>query len=64
MVGSFRYSDILMKMFYIDLILCVNSWQKTGGAIIMDADATATLHKMGVVATDDTGKFTWFQVGG
>ncbi|WKA06115.1 hypothetical protein VitviT2T_024032 [Vitis vinifera] len=27
----------------------------------MDADATATLHKMGVAATDDISKFTWFE---
>lgn len=41
-----------------------HSWQKAGGAIVMDADATAALHKMGVAATDDISKFTWFEVGG
>ena len=29
----------------------------------MDADATATLHKRGVTATDDSFKFIWNQVG-
>ncbi|KAL6320538.1 hypothetical protein AAG906_007617 [Vitis piasezkii] len=38
-----------------------HSWQKAGGAIVMDADATAALHKMGVAATDDISKFTWFE---
>lgn len=28
----------------------------------MDADATASLHKKGIAATDDSFKFTWFQV--
>lgn len=28
----------------------------------MDADATAALHKRGVLATDDSFKFFWFQV--
>ena len=28
----------------------------------MDADATATLHKRGVAATDDSFKFIWNQV--
>ncbi|KAJ8537036.1 hypothetical protein K7X08_035437 [Anisodus acutangulus] len=32
-----------------------------GGAIAMDADATAALHKKGVAATNDIFKFTWFQ---
>ncbi|KAJ9678391.1 hypothetical protein PVL29_020540 [Vitis rotundifolia] len=35
--------------------------KKAGGAIVMDADATAALHKMGVAATDDINKFTWFE---
>ncbi|WKA06121.1 hypothetical protein VitviT2T_024038 [Vitis vinifera] len=35
--------------------------KKAGGAIVMDADATAALHKMGVAATDDISKFTWFE---
>lgn len=46
------------------LILWLNPWQKAAGGIVMDADATAALHNMGVAATDDTSKFTWFQVGG
>ena len=28
----------------------------------MDADATSALHKRGVAPTDDSFKFTWFQV--
>lgn len=28
----------------------------------MDADATSTLHKTGVSATDDSFKYIWFQV--
>ncbi|KAH6771027.1 Alanyl-tRNA synthetase [Perilla frutescens var. hirtella] len=36
--------------------------KQSGGVIAMDADATATLHKKGVAATDDSFKFTWFQV--
>ncbi|KAL5748565.1 hypothetical protein ACOSQ2_025862 [Xanthoceras sorbifolium] len=35
--------------------------KQAGGAIVMDADATASLHKRGVSATDDSYKFTWFQ---
>ncbi|KAH6815377.1 Alanyl-tRNA synthetase [Perilla frutescens var. frutescens] len=35
--------------------------KQSGGVIAMDADATATLHKKGVAATDDSFKFTWFQ---
>lgn len=50
--------------FYIHVILCSNiiCWQQAGGAIAMDADATAVLHKKGVAATDDTFKFIWFKV--
>lgn len=35
--------------------------KQAGGAIVMDADATAALHKRGVLATDDSFKFIWFQ---
>ncbi|KAJ4710420.1 Alanine--tRNA ligase [Melia azedarach] len=35
--------------------------KQAGGAIVMDADATAALHMRGVSATDDSFKFTWFQ---
>uniref|UniRef100_A0A0D3BME8 Alanine--tRNA ligase n=1 Tax=Brassica oleracea var. oleracea TaxID=109376 RepID=A0A0D3BME8_BRAOL len=35
--------------------------QQAGGAIVMDADATSTLHKTGVLATDDSSKYIWFQ---
>lgn len=35
--------------------------KQAGGAIVMDADATAALHKKGVLATDDSFKFIWFQ---
>ncbi|KAM2655228.1 hypothetical protein EV1_010900 [Malus domestica] len=35
--------------------------KQAGGAIVMDADATATLHKRGVAATDDSFKFIWNQ---
>ncbi|KAK4403775.1 Alanine--tRNA ligase [Sesamum angolense] len=35
--------------------------KQAGGIIGMDADATASLHKKGVAATDDSFKFTWFK---
>ncbi|CAN8302991.1 unnamed protein product [Cochlearia groenlandica] len=35
--------------------------KQAGGAIVMDADATSTLHKGGVLATDDSSKYIWFQ---
>ncbi|KAG5617498.1 hypothetical protein H5410_017322 [Solanum commersonii] len=35
--------------------------KNAGGAIAMDADATAALHKKGVAATNDIFKFTWSQ---
>ncbi|KAK4761778.1 hypothetical protein SAY87_029662 [Trapa incisa] len=35
--------------------------KQSGGAIIMDADATSSLHKKGVTVTDDSFKFTWFE---
>ncbi|PQQ02185.1 alanine--tRNA ligase [Prunus yedoensis var. nudiflora] len=35
--------------------------KQAGGAIVMDADATAALHKRGVAATDDSFKFIWCQ---
>ncbi|ESQ30458.1 hypothetical protein EUTSA_v10011205mg [Eutrema salsugineum] len=35
--------------------------KQAGAAIVMDADATSTLHKMGVSATDDSFKYVWFQ---
>uniref|UniRef100_A0A1J3HW04 Alanine--tRNA ligase n=1 Tax=Noccaea caerulescens TaxID=107243 RepID=A0A1J3HW04_NOCCA len=35
--------------------------KQAGGAIIMNADATSTLHKTGVLATDDSSKYIWFQ---
>ncbi|KAG6426634.1 hypothetical protein SASPL_110861 [Salvia splendens] len=35
--------------------------KQAGAVIAMDADATASLHKKGVSATDDSFKFTWFQ---
>ncbi|CAA2961208.1 alanine--tRNA ligase [Olea europaea subsp. europaea] len=31
------------------------------GNVVMDADATAALHKKGVAPTDDSFKFTWFE---
>lgn len=43
-------------------MLWTYTWQNAGGAIAMDADATAALHKKGVAATNDIFKFTWFQV--
>lgn len=36
--------------------------QQSGGAINMDADATAALHEKGIIATDDSFKFVWFKV--
>ena len=35
--------------------------KQTGGTILMDADAISALHKRGIVATNDSFKFTWFQ---
>ncbi|KAL5552999.1 hypothetical protein UlMin_040400 [Ulmus minor] len=35
--------------------------KQSGGAIVMDADATAALHHKGIVPTDDKFKFTWFE---
>ncbi|XP_010479473.1 PREDICTED: alanine--tRNA ligase [Camelina sativa] len=35
--------------------------KQAGGTIVMDADATSTLHKTGVAATDDSFKYIWFQ---
>ncbi|KAK6129396.1 hypothetical protein DH2020_036872 [Rehmannia glutinosa] len=35
--------------------------QQAGGTIGMDADATASLHKKGIAATNDSFKFTWFK---
>ncbi|XP_010500574.1 PREDICTED: alanine--tRNA ligase [Camelina sativa] len=35
--------------------------KQAGGTIVMDADATSTLHKNGVSATDDSFKYIWFQ---
>ncbi|KAL8534787.1 hypothetical protein ACS0TY_010716 [Phlomoides rotata] len=35
--------------------------KQAGGIISMDADATASLHKKGISATDDSFKFSWFQ---
>ncbi|GAB4854057.1 hypothetical protein Ancab_022638 [Ancistrocladus abbreviatus] len=35
--------------------------KQAGGTIAMDANATASLHKMGVPTTNDHSKFIWFQ---
>ncbi|KAJ4896601.1 Alanine--tRNA ligase [Raphanus sativus] len=35
--------------------------KQAGGTIVMDADATSTLHKMGVSATNDSFKYICFQ---
>ncbi|KAK6118466.1 hypothetical protein DH2020_047733 [Rehmannia glutinosa] len=35
--------------------------KQAGGTIGMDADATASLHKKGIAATNDSFKFTWFK---
>ncbi|KAF2594955.1 hypothetical protein F2Q70_00042648 [Brassica cretica] len=35
--------------------------KEAGGSIVMDADATSKLHKAGVLATDDSFKYTWFK---
>ncbi|CAN1843835.1 Alanine--tRNA ligase [Linum perenne] len=35
--------------------------KQAGGAIVMDADATSTLHKKDVSATDDSYKYIWFE---
>ncbi|GAB4825594.1 hypothetical protein Ancab_008467 [Ancistrocladus abbreviatus] len=39
----------------------MNSAYTFGGTIAMDANATASLHKMGVPTTNDHRKFIWFQ---
>lgn len=33
--------------------------KQAGGAIVMDADATSTLHKRGIAPTDDSFKYVW-----
>ncbi|CAN6930735.1 unnamed protein product [Brassica oleracea] len=35
--------------------------KQADGSIVMDADATSKLHKAGVLATDDSFKYTWFK---
>ncbi|CAL1414915.1 unnamed protein product [Linum trigynum] len=35
--------------------------KQAGGAVVLDADATSALHKMGVSTTDDSYKYIWFQ---
>ncbi|KAH9603555.1 hypothetical protein KSS87_001690 [Heliosperma pusillum] len=35
--------------------------KQAGGAIVMDANATASLHNNGVPTTDDSSKYVWFQ---
>ncbi|KAJ4867804.1 Alanine--tRNA ligase [Raphanus sativus] len=35
--------------------------KQAGETIVMDADATSTLHKTGVLATDGSSKYIWFQ---
>jgi len=35
--------------------------KQAGGAIVMDADATSTLHKKDVSSTDDSYKYIWFE---
>ncbi|CAI9755291.1 unnamed protein product [Fraxinus pennsylvanica] len=35
--------------------------KQAGGTVVMDADATATLHQKGIAPTDDSFKFTWFE---
>ncbi|CAL5323547.1 unnamed protein product [Camellia sinensis] len=35
--------------------------KQAGGTILLEADATSALHKRGVVATNDSFKYTWFQ---
>ncbi|KMT06835.1 hypothetical protein BVRB_7g159900 [Beta vulgaris subsp. vulgaris] len=35
--------------------------KQVGGAIVMDANATASLHDNGVPTTDDSSKYVWFQ---
>ncbi|KAL2545633.1 Alanine--tRNA ligase [Forsythia ovata] len=38
--------------------------KQAGGTVVMDADATAALHKKGVAPTDDSFKFTWLEAHG
>lgn len=49
---------VILKLSWFSLLYS----QQAGGTIGMDADATASLHKKGIKATDDSFKFTWFQV--
>ncbi|KAK9683990.1 hypothetical protein RND81_10G179400 [Saponaria officinalis] len=35
--------------------------KQAGGVIVMDANATASLHKNGVPTTDDSSKYVWYQ---
>ncbi|CAI0427447.1 unnamed protein product [Linum tenue] len=35
--------------------------KQAGGAVVLEADATSALHKMGVSTTDDSYKYIWFQ---
>ncbi|KAL2329124.1 hypothetical protein Fmac_022551 [Flemingia macrophylla] len=35
--------------------------KQSGGAIVMDADATSSLHKRGIAPTDDSFKYAWFK---
>lgn len=57
-------NEALLFPFYASFAIYAEllSLQQAGGTILLDADATAALNKSGVVTTDDSFKFTWFQV--
>ena len=51
-----------IKCFVSFTFRLIPLFQQAGGTIVMDADATATLHKKAVASTDDKFKFIWFKV--
>lgn len=55
---SQTYNYLLMVTNFLTLYIL----QQSGGAIVLDAEATSTLSKKGVTKTDDSFKFIWFQV--
>lgn len=48
----------------VAILVCIYkfAWQQAGDSILLDADATSVLHKRRIMATDDSFKFTLFQV--
>lgn len=51
------------RKHFVSFIFCfIPLFQQAGGTIVMDADATASLHRKAVASTDDKFKFIWFKV--